>query len=524
MRWLRPAMERNGYLFAAVCIALATALFYPGRDYFAKGQWALLYLLIIGLVAGLSGVRPALLSAVLAFLTWNFFFLPPYHTLSVSDPKDWLSLFAFLVVGVAVGLQTGRLRERESEALTREREMALLNEFSARLVSDTPVGDMADVLAREVQRSVGASCVVLLAPNESGKLVEVQSARGLCGLGTQILEAAEWSKRESKAIGLPVPSLRSASGGVGWPVSVPPSSAGLDAARRDVFIPLETPTRMAGVLYVGERSDGSSYSPRDARLIVAVGNQVAAFLERQHLQSLAVQADALREADKLKTTLVSSVSHELKTPLASITATVSNLLEQDVEWDEAQVRRELEAVEDDLRRLNNSIGALLDLSRLESAAWEPKRDLYEFGEVLGTALSMVSHKERDRVSFDLPDDLPEIRVDFPQWSRVLQNLIENALSYSAEGSIVRVGASSTQSEVRMWVEDQGPGIPPEDRERVFDKFYRGSASEKLPSGTGLGLAVSREIVRFHGGKIWVEDVAPHGTRMVVSLPLEDVEV
>ncbi len=288
------------------------------------------------------------------------------------------------------------------------------------------------------------------------------------------------------------------------------------------MIPLQTVTRQEGVLYIGERDDRKSYCVRDAQLLIVVANQAAAFLERKSLQRIAVQADALREADKIKSTLLSSVSHELKTPLASVTATVSNLLESDVEWDAANARAELEAVHDDLDRLNSSISGLLDLSRLEAASWEPNKEWYEFGEILGTALSKIPQKQKARVSFELPDDLPMIHVDFPQWARLFQNLLENALCYSSEQSPVRVGAVAGAADVRMWVEDEGPGIPVEEKERVFDKFYRGKAAARVPSGTGLGLAVTREIVRFHGGEIWVEDAAPHGARLVISLPRESV--
>lgn len=467
MRELRATIERNGYIFAVVFTAMATGLFLLGREHFAKGQWALLYLLIIGLVAGLSGVRPALLAAVISFFTWNYFFLPPFHTFTVDDPKDWLSLFAFLLVGIAVGLQTGRMREREADALSREREMALLNEFSAHLVSDTTVSDMADLLIREIKRATGASNALLLLPDESGKIADKQT--------------------------LP----------------------------NDILIPLRTASSQEGVLFIAGREDGKQFSPRDTHLLVALANQSAAFLERKRLQAIAVQAGVLQEADKLKSTLISSVSHELKTPLSSVTATISNLLEQDIEWDDKHVREELQAIQDDLLRLGSSIESLLDLSRLESAAWEPHRELLEFGEILGTAIARAPQKQRGRISFDVPDDLPMIRVDFLQWTRVLENLLVNALTYSPEDTEVIVSAFSNGDEIRIQVEDSGPGIAPEDRERIFDKFFRGKASIGAQSGTGLGLAITREIVRYHGGKIWVEDVVPHGARMVISLPKED---
>lgn len=516
--------RRYGYVFSVASIVCATALFYVLREDFAKGQWALIYLLIVGFVAGVSGVRPALLAAVMAFLAWNYFLLPPYVTLQIHDPKDWLSLVVFLIVAVAMGLQTGRMREREEQALARERETALLNRFSAHLVSDISVADMADVLLGEVRTITGARCAAVYLPDDAGRLNQSCSLSDEgCVLDPFVPSAAEWVYRQSKAIGLPYQPRQAETQGRSWPISVDHSQSGATSPRQDVFVPMQTARRQEGVLYVGERRDGEPYSAPDSRLLVALANHGAAFLERKHLQSVAVQADVLREADKLKSTLVSSVSHELKTPIASITATVSNLLEDDIEWDAANVRRELEAVEEDLGRLNSSIGALLDLSRLESSAWEPHVEAHEFGEVLGTAISKLPQKQRGRVSFSLPEDLPLINVDFQQWARALENLIENALSYSPSESPVRVGAAMTESAVRMWVEDEGPGIKPEDRERIFEKFYRGETRANTPYGTGLGLAVTREIVRFHGGRIWVEDVSPHGARFVMTLPQEGID-
>lgn len=516
----RPLIEKHGYFFALICIVFSTALFLLGRWYFAKEQWALLYLLIIGLVAGVSGVRPALLASVLAFFAWNYFFLPPFHTFVVADPKDWLSLFAFLIVGASVGLQTGRMREREAVALARERETALLNEFSAHLVSDTTAAGLADLLTREIQRATGASRVKLFLLDASGNLHELYKTADNQAFDP-ILEAAEWVRNESKAIGLPVQSSRISSIAGIYPATIVPKRINGLIGDNEVLIPLQTASSQEGVLVVGAKPDGQPYSIRNAELLVTIANQAAAFLERKHLQNVAVEANALQEADKLKSTLVSSVSHELKTPLASLTATVSNLLESDVEWDENRIKSELEAIQDDLRRLNSSIGALLDVSRLEASAWNPTKDLYEFGEIVGTAASKIPQKLRGRISYDLPDDLPMICVDFPQWARAIQNLLENALIYSPDDSSVRVGASYTLSEIRMWIEDEGPGIPEQDKSKVFEKFYRGKASGKVPSGTGLGLAVTREIVKFHGGRIWVEDIVPHGARVVISLPREN---
>lgn len=421
-----------------------------------------------------------------------------------------------------MGIQTGRLREREADALEREREAALLNRFSAQLVSDVSVEEMARRLIAEVDGVTGAKCTALFFCGDAAGSHECVSSPGVdCAQSVEVTDLVAWVNRQSKAIGLPTPPS-SAAQEQEWPITVSYHEVGARADRKDMFLPLQTATRQSGVLYVGERADGDTYTFHEARLVVALAYQASVFLERTHLRSVAVQADALREADRLKSTLMSAVSHELKTPLASLQATFTNLLEQDTPPGERHVYQEVQAVKQDLDRLGNSIDSLLDLSRLEAAAWTPQLDWYEFGELVGAALSRVSEPDRDRVSVAFPSDLPAIRVDSAQWVRVLEHLLRNALAYSGPDSPVRVGASSTPKEVRLWLEDEGPGIAPDERERVFAKFYRGQSALTVPSGTGLGLAITREIVRFHGGKIWVEDVIPHGARFVISIPREPV--
>lgn len=336
------------YLLAIFSVITATIIFLPGRTYFAKGQWAFLYLLIVVFAANYGGVGTAVLASVLSFFAWNYFLLPPYHTFLVDDPKDWISLLVFLLVGVIMGLQTGRIKEREHKI---------------------------------------------------------------------------------------------------------------------------------------------------------------------------AQADAIREADRLKTIFVSSVSHELKTPLSSIMATVTNLLEKDLKRDEETVDRELSAVKTDLDKLNNSIGSLIDLSRLESAVWRPQKGWFGLGEIIGTTLNRIDNKQSSRIIFSLPDDLPEIKVDFDQISRALQNILENALIYSGSDLPVKVSAENKGWEIKISIEDQGPGIAEGERTKIFDKFYRGSCSLAWPSGTGLGLAIANEIIKSHGGNLWIENVVPHGARFIIVLPI-----
>lgn len=521
MKTLKRFAEKHGYLFSILCVIIATTLFSPGRDYFAKGQWAFLYLLIVGLVAGFAGVKPALLTAILAFFTWNFFFLPPYNTFRIHDPKDWLSLFVFLVVAVEMGMQTGRMREHEAEARAHEREMSMLNQFSAHLVSDAPVADIAKLMMSQVMEMTHADSAAVYLADVEGKLYELLSVTNDdIPMEKSVNQIAEWAYKQSKAVGLPKIEKRSDPSVVGWPISATFDQAGAEKERKDLFIPLQTAEKIEGILYIGPKTNGHSYCFSDVRPLIAMANQATAFFERKRLQSVAVRAEALIEANKLKSTLISSVSHELKTPIASIMATISNLTTEDMKWDAVAFQQELASVQDDLDRLTNSINALLNLSRLESEDWKPKMEWFDLADVIWAAVSKIPQKQRSRIEVNLPNELPMVRVDLMQIASALENLLINSLTYGPQDVPVKLGASEEDEYCRIWVEDKGPGIAPDERERIFEKFYRGKSSSRFSSGTGLGLAVSREIVHYHGGRIWVEDAIPHGARFVISLPIE----
>jgi two-component system sensor histidine kinase KdpD len=512
-------LGRHGYILAVTAVALSTLVFYPGRDHFAKGQWAILYLLVVVLVAGLSGTRPALLAAVLAFFCWNYFFLPPYHALHVADTADWLSLAAFLVAGIVMGAQTGRLREREARAVAREREAAAINRLSTYLVSEVPTATVADTLLVETVRLLGAERAALFLPGDDGRLKPVAATpEGGPALDQSVEAAAAWCLAHNQALGMPRASHEEDLTAERDPTSGAPAADG-SFDRAGTYVPLQTAATTYGVLYV--EAAGAAHRPEAfVALLDSLANLTAAFLEGQRLQAEVTRAEAEREADVLKASLLSSVSHELKTPLAALTATVSNLLESDTQWDEAQTRAELEAIVADVARLNNGVGSLLDLSRLEAGAWEPHLDWYDLDDVVDTALDAIPAGARQRVRLSVPDDMRPVSVDFEQWVRVVRNIVENALVYSPANAEVRVAAADLGDRIEIWVEDAGPGVPVEERERVFEKFFRGKhVTGRVPSGTGLGLAIAREIVAAHGGTIGVTSAAAGGARFEITLPM-----
>ena len=520
MDWKRIFTLWTGVPFAILVVIAATLLLLPLRDVLQPAAVMMLFVPVIIGVAQISGTRASATAALAAFVLLDLQFVPPYYRLSVASPQTWVALLVFLSVALLAGQQAGKIRGRERAAMRRQDELEMLNRVSFRIASEKSGDATVGYLVRQVAEVLGASRVALYV-TESGDsaspcVAEAGSAAAASGEGALV----SWVTRTAKAVGMPP------SEGVPYDqriVSVGPADAVPGIVARGIYLPLQTSTDLQGVLFVHLVGEGRPTAD-DARLLAAVANLAASYLERQRLGQEAAHAEGLREADRLKTTLVSSVSHELKTPLAAATARVTGLLDEVDVCDPPRLRSELTAVAEDLDRLNASIVDLLDLSRLESDAWQPRFENNDIADILGTVRARLATPLRERVQFRLPADLPMVCVDFAQLARALTNLVENALAYSAPAEPVTVGASRRGGDVDIWVEDHGPGVLAEEKARVFDKFYRGAASESAPTGTGLGLAITREIVRSHDGKLRVEDVAPHGARFVLTLPAGPSEV
>ena len=514
MNWRRMTTVGGGYPFAIAAVGLATLLFLPFRSLLQTTVFMLLYVPVIISVARLNGVRASATAAVFAFLALDLLFIPPYYHITVASLSEWLGLIVFLLIALIAGQQTGQLRSRERAAVRRQEELALLNRLAFRVASEKSVSAIAEFIVGQVTEVLGAERAALYVGGPGTGTPRCLAHAGLLRPSSGEAALVGWVLRTSKAVGLPPTE------GVPYDqrlVSVGASEAIPGVETPGAFLPLQTANSLEGVLFA-EPAQPLGFSADDARLLAAVANLAATSLERQRLAGDAAHAEALREADRLKSTLVSSVSHELKTPLAAATARVTGLVEEGESCDAARVHEELTAVAEDLVRLNDSIGDLLDLSRLESDAWQPHFDLYDVRDILGTVLSRLSVAQRDRVRFDLPENLPDIRADFAQLARALSNLVENALAYSPADSPVQVAARRAGSGIELSISDVGPGVSDAEKAQVFEKFYRGEASASAPAGTGLGLAITREIVRTHDGTLRVEDAQPRGARFVLRIP------
>ena len=503
----------GGYPLAVAAVAAVTAACLPLRGQLNVQTFMLLYVPVIVIVARLSGTRPSAFASVLAVVVLDVLFTHPYYRLTIYNPDEWIALGVFMVAALSTGQQTGDLRRRERAAVRRQRELTLLNRLSFHVVSDKSVSTTAELTASQITTVLGARRAAVYSRSSQGG-TELLAYAGEEGSDHE-RDFAEWVMKTNKAIGLPrslgaSPEPR--------PVGVDPGNALEGRIADGIYLPLQTSEGLEGVLYARTRF-GSETPEEDARFLVAVANLAGAALERKRIEAESAALTVEREADELKSTIISSVSHELKTPLSAATARITGLLGEGEGCGSERVREEMQAISGDLVRLNTAIVDLLDVSRLESDAWRPQPELYEVSEILGTVLTKLPEPQRVRVRFDIPPSTPFVFVDFSQTARALANVVENALIYSPPEEPVRVSVTYDSDNVLVVVEDRGPGVASAEKDLIFDKFYRGAMATVVPGGTGLGLAIAKEIIGSQGGFIRVDDAEPHGARFSVSLPV-----
>lgn len=514
MRASIQAVDARVLLAAMLVVcALATAML-PFRDRLGVLNVLLLYLLLTFALAFFAGLWPAVVGAILAFLLFDLLFIPPYLTFTVADRDHVLALFVYLAVAVVTARLVSRTRERTEEARRESRRMALLAELNAALISDVTLGAILDRIVESVVTIYGAQgCRVLLATDD-GELRVRAAYPSVLGMAIDRadMDLANWAMEHRQPIG------RSKRGRK--VVGLPKIAAGADgrAASDVLFLPLQSLTHIAGVLEVIGRPGTRAFHAEDEQLLTTFVDQAALALERARLSEEAAQSAVLARSDELKSALLSAVSHDLRTPLASIKAAVTSLLDDTVAWDSAVGQELLEAIDEETDRLTLMVGNLLDLSRIEGGALRPQKDWYDIGEMIADVRTRLSGRmQQHPLDVQIEDDLPILPFDYVEIAQVLTNLIENAVKYTPSGTPITVSARHRPGRIEVAVHDAGPGIPPNQQARIFEKFYR--APGTMTAGTGIGLAISKGLVEAHGGEITVESGTGTGTTFRFTLPL-----
>jgi two-component system sensor histidine kinase KdpD len=461
-----------GYAVALGGTAAATAALLALRQDVSTTNVVLVFLVVVVAAAANGGLGPGATAAGLGFLAFDLLFLPPYGHVKVHDRQDYLSLAVYLLIALVVSALVSTRERRQAEAERRERETRTLYELSSRLL----VHDSLQATLEQVASTV----------------------RSLFALqGCAVLLAGEDGRQRTVAVDGDVAD---------------------DPARRRLNVPLRTSGGPVGaIVLVAEDARPLQLDEQERRVLNAFANQAALAVERDRQQEERAQARALAETDRLRTALLNSVSHDLRTPLSSIKASASSLLDQDVQWSPQQRREFLETIDQETDRLTRLVHNLLDMSRIEAGALDPRLVETALPDVTGPVVRLARSKSSQPIEVDIPDDLPAVLVDPVRLDQVLTNLLDNARRY-AGGQPVTVQGRAANGRVELRVVDHGPGIPEAERERVFDQFYRlGRNGRTPPDGTGMGLAISRGIVEALGGTIRVEDTPGGGATFVVSL-------
>jgi len=542
-RWKRYTTDS---LLAVVGALLVTSIIYFFKLYPGIPNISLAYLFVVLALASTRGLYAALLASLVAFLSFDYFLVPPLFTFTIDRAEEWLALFIFLATAIITGQLASALRQRAEQARRRERESRILYE----LLRDTNREENLERQLRIVARAVvdvfspwGVRDCAIILPDARGKLLMQASTRKAEGQEELLPDesaTAAWVVSQAQTAELhDVMLAPQISGGYAQRV-VLRSTSSKHAVRRFVrMVPLKVGQRVVGVLRLSMEDDPRLF---DVERSLGVGrerahpgsaffwsfvDQAASVIERERLRRESLQVEVLQRTDTLRAALLSSVSHDLRTPLSSIKAAASSLLQEDVQWDDEARHSFALAIVREADRLNRLVANLLDMSRIEGGALKPEKEWYPLDELIHDVLGRMQPQLQGRdVHADIPGDLPPVELDYLQIDQVFTNLIENAVRFTPTGSPIDISVQLCDDTVMVSVADCGPGIPLADVERVFDKFYRVLDTETRatrPTGSGLGLAVCRGLVEAHGGRIWVENRPGGGAIFRFTLPLEKAE-
>jgi two-component system sensor histidine kinase KdpD len=460
----------------------------------------LVFLMAVIGTAYLFGLGPSLLAAMSGMLCYNFFFLPPFYTFTIADPTNVAALVFFLFTALAVSNLTARARRQAEVARSRAAITDSLYAFARTLASIATIEELLRATAAQIAASLRADAVILL-PGAGGMLKVAAAVPAGNRLDAADLGAAQWALLSGRAAGR--------------------GADALPGARR-LFLALRTSAGIIGVvgLGAGQRPD-ILLTPDERRLVDALMDQAAIAIERVRL---AVQMDEARiaaEAARLRGALLTSLSHDLKTPLTSILG-AANALREYGELFDARARADLVAtIEDEAARMSRFVANLLDMTRLEAGALAPKREPSAIAEIIGAAVHRVKPLLAGfRVAYDIAPGLPLVEVDVLLMEQVLINLLDNAAKYAAPGSTLLLAADRQGDRLRLRVIDEGPGIPEDRLEKIFDKFHRVDHADRQRAGTGLGLAICRGFVEAMDGTITAANRTDRsGAIFTVALPV-----
>ncbi|OGU14184.1 MAG: hypothetical protein A2076_01935 [Geobacteraceae bacterium GWC2_53_11] len=482
------------YISVLVLTLIATLFCEALRPYISPTNMVMVYLVAVVLASLRLGLKQAILTAFLGVLAFDFFFVPPRLTFSVADKEYLVTFLGFFVVGVVISSLVAKVQDRAEKLKEREAETASLYRLSRDLAVAADMHSVAASIVKNVESSLDAGAVLFLVDGE--KLAVAEASIGW-NENIEAEKVAQWSFKSQRPAGVGT--------------SIFPLSELL-------FMPLQVLDTPLGVLGIRFNTEPESRFEQLRHLLEAFSTQSALALERVRLSRQAEHAQILKARENLERALLNSVSHDLRTPLVTITGVLSTIRTTENPLSEKNLHELVDTAWEEAGRLNRFVGNLLDMTRLEAGELKLKLETCDVQDLVGCALASVENRLGTRtVDVRLPPELLLARMDLVLMTQVLVNLIDNAVKYSPPESPVEITASADEAHLTMEVADRGPGIPEHDLTRIFDKFHRISVPEGA-SGTGLGLSICKGIVEAHGGRIYAENRTGGGLRLVVQLP------
>jgi|FEC22Drversion2_1045045.scaffolds.fasta_scaffold01057_8 two-component system, OmpR family, sensor histidine kinase KdpD len=499
--WLRDVPRTPGpYLEGMLTTAVATAIGVFIDRHIVLPNISLVFVVPVLVAAARHGLVPSLWVSTLSVLSYNFFFLPPLYEFTIRDPANVVALFFFMFVAIAASALAARTRSQTESARREARTTAELYAFSRKIAGVMDLYDLLWIVVTHLARLLGAEVVILMP--QDGRLESRAAFPPDSDFNDADLAAARWS----------------------WDADHP-TGRGTDTlpGGRWLFVPIRTSRSAVGVIGVMPLKEGHELGAADRRLLDAVGNQAAVAIERLTLAEDIDQARLGEERERLRSAMLTSVSHDLRTPLASIIGALSSLRSYRDRYDEATRDELLGTAQSEAERLDRFVGNLLDMTRLDAGAIVPKRESVDVGDLVSTTVRRAAPVLSDRqVAMSVAPDLPALSLDFVLAEQALFNILDNAAKYSGPGGRIEVDARRAGSRVEIVVRDEGPGIAAESLDRIFDKFYRANDGDgdRRRAGTGLGLAIAKGFVEVQGGTLGARNRTDRsGAEFTVSYPI-----
>jgi len=496
-------IDPRPYVFSLIAIAISLLVGEIIEPWFGLENVDLVFMTGIVAVAARYGLWPSLFASVVASLCYNFFFLPPLYMFTIADPKNVLAFIFFIVMAIIVSNVAARVQSQAVTAMTRARTTESLYSFSRKLAGVGALDDVLWATAYQVALMLKVR-VVLLTPQDGS----IEVAAGYPPediLDDADLAAAKWAWQNNRAAGR--------------------GSDTLPGAKR-LFLPMRTGRGPVGVVGIDSDKPGPLLTPDERRLLDALIDQSALAIERVHLVEDMDRVKRTVETEHLRSALLTSISHDLKTPLASVLGAAGTLRDLSGRLSEAEKTDLLKTIIDESERLNRFIANLLDMTKLEAGAVVLNTSPHDLREIVGSALrradKILAHH---RVELELGGDLPMLNLDAVLLEQAVFNVLDNAGKYSSEGSTILIRSLRDRDSVVLEILDEGTGIPPEDLEHIFDKFYRVQKSDHVRAGTGLGLAISRGFIEAMKGTIAATNRKDRsGAVFTIRLPAENPQL